>query len=829
MYTNPSSKEKLIVQDDNDYSEFKNYLSGKQYSLNGTTIETDDYIIDLNPKYLDSFKGKKYENPIIYGKDQTENIVAVEVKDDKLWLFKNDDTIECRPLDLWITCAKKPSSKWDTLGGFQHYRYIRHFNTIEEYKETKTKLIQRKFDYFTINNLEENELITKGITLFKGLKVNEVSRLGFDIEADGLVTTSSSMVFTIANTFRKDGIEIKKTFRVDHYDNNPAEMIDDWCKWVREHNPTIMVAHNGFGYDLKYLNHVAKLYGTKLYLGRDGSEVTFSHYAKNYRYDGNSSWEYTDCRVFGRHVVDTAFLAVKYDIGRNFPSWGLKPIIDHLGLVKEGRQFYDASKIRENWKNLVEREKIVEYCSDDGDDCLNLYELMVPSFFYMCQNIPKPFQLMLQGASGGWLNSMMIRAYLQQGKSIAKKSSLAEGEKVSGAISFGMAGIHKNVYKIDIKSMYPSIMRQWKLSDKDKDPDNYFFNLVETFTLERFKNKALHKQTGEQYYDDMQSSQKVFINSLYGMLGAELNYNSYVNADFVTGMGRQIIRKTMVWATGKDVDYWFPEYEFPKDVKYNNILDKIDLTKTHNFVIVNADTDSISFRKNDGAEFTEEEMKSLLKEINSLLPELLEYEDDGYFDKVVVVKAKNYVLKQKGKDKIKYKGSSLTDSKKEPALTEMLKEVIENSLIHEKVDYLDIYNTYLKEVKDIQDINRWAVKKSISEKLFESDRPNETKVIDALKNRPVQVGDKIYLYNDIDGLTPEIKKGEVVIIKKTGEPKMIENRVLRMVEDFEGSYDMFHYVERVYNTMKILENVIDMSRLTKYHLVGNQKKFESLC
>lgn len=825
---NQETREFLTVTDDNDFAELKDYLLGTQYKLNGNTIETDEYIVQVDPKYLPNLVPSKYDNKVIYGKDQTLHIVSAEVKDDKLWLFKADGSIETRALRLWITSVVRPSSKWTRLSGNQHYKYVRWFDSEEEWKDVKQKLRQKRYDFFTCNNVVENQMISEGFTLFKDLKVNDVSRLGFDIEADGLVTTKDSMVFTIANTFRKDGQEIKKTFRVDDYDDNPATMIDDWCKWVREQDPSIMVAHNGFGYDLKYLNHVAKLYGTSLYLGKDGSEAVFSKYEKNYRYDGNSTWAYTDCKIFGRHIIDTAFLAVKYDIGRNFPSWGLKPIIEHLGLVKDGRQFYDASKIRQNWKNLVEREKIVEYCSDDGDDCLNLYEIMVPSFFYMCQNIPKPFQLMIQGASGSWLNTILLRAYLQDGKSIAKKSELKEGEKVSGGISFGISGVHKNVFKIDIKSMYPSIMRQWKLSDKDKDPENHFFNLVETFTLERFKNKALHKQTGEQYYDDMQSSQKVFINSLYGMLGAKLNYNSYSNADFVTGMGRQIIRKTMIWATGKDVENWFSEYEFEKDLKYDSILANLDLQKTHNFVIVNADTDSISFRKQNGEEFTKEEMDNLITEINNILPELIEYEDDGYFDKVVVVKAKNYVLREKGKDKIKYKGSSLTDSKKEPALIEMLREVIEQSLIHEKADYLDIYNKYLKEILDIQDIHRWAVKKSITEKLFSSDRANETKVVDALNGKPVQVGDKVFLYNDIEGLIPEVKKGQVTILKKTGQPKMIENKVLKLVEDFEGTYDKFHYVKRIYDTMNILQNVIDMDRLPKYHLKSNHKKLDEL-
>ena len=73
-----------------------------------------------------------------------------------------------------------------------------------------------------------------------------------------------------------------------------------------------------------------------------------------------------------------------------------------------------------------------------------------------------------------------------------------------------------------------------------------------------------------------------------------------------------------------------------------------------------------------------------------------------------------------------------------------------------------------------------------------------------------------------------MKKGEVVILKSTGRPKMVENNVLRMVDDFEGSYDMFHYVKRVYSTMDILKNVIDMDKLPKYHLKSNRGKLDEI-
>lgn len=150
-------------------------------------------------------------------------------------------------------------------------------------------------------------------------------------------------------------------------------------------------------------------------------------------------------------------------------------------------------------------------------------------------------------------------------------------------------------------------------------------------------------------------------------------------------------------------------------------------------------------------------------------------------------------------------------------------------LSEEKTEKLiKIYEEYVKEVLDIKDISRWCVKKSVTEKLYESSRANETKVVDAIGDKPVQIGDKIFLFNDIDGEIQKVVKGEPVFYKKTGLPNMIPNKVLKLKEDYDGSYDLEHYVDRVYKTVQILENIVDMERIPVYTSVKGKKLLEEL-
>ena len=81
--------------------------------------------------------------------------------------------------------------------------------------------------------------------------------------------------------------------------------------------------------------------------------------------------------------------------------------------------------------------------------------------------------------------------------------------------------------------------------------------MVEFFYNERFEDKKMYKETKDRYYKDMEQAKKIVINSSYGLLGATgLNFNSSDLADFVTKTGRDIIKFTIKWATGKDYETW---------------------------------------------------------------------------------------------------------------------------------------------------------------------------------------------------------------------------------------------------------------------------------
>lgn len=494
---------------------------------------------------------------LLYGKDQTERVVSIEPDGELSEIFTQnpDGTVNSTFVKnkYWLLAHEKLDKHFVRLKGDLHFKWGRQFTDRTEY--SKSKNIYRSKDTYSIYDPKESFMVNKGYTYFKGLNVEDVSILSFDLETTGLdPNLPDAKILLISNTFKFKDKVVRRLFAYDEHETQGA-MLEEWCKWVKEMDPSIMLGHNIFGFDLRYIKGIADKENVQLVLGRNDSNIEFNSYVSKFRKEASMFIEYNKCHVYGRELIDTMFLTIKWDsVNRQLESHALKKVMKQLGLEKEGRVFYDASLIRVNYKDPIEFSKIKEYCKDDSDDSLLLYEKMIPPFFYSARNIPKSFTDIMNSASGSQINSMMVRAYLQDGHSVSKAD---EVKQYQGGVSFGIPGVYKNCWKLDIKSCYPSAILINKLYEKNKDPEAYFYKLCEFFTNERFSYKKLVKETGKQEYKDLDQTAKLFINSLYGFCSAQgLNYNAPEIAALITEYGRNYLNEGVVWATGKELSFW---------------------------------------------------------------------------------------------------------------------------------------------------------------------------------------------------------------------------------------------------------------------------------
>lgn len=744
---------------------------------------------------------------LLYGKDDNKNIVNIEVKDDDVYIYTEKDNkveLETYPMEYFILSAADHNNM-DRLDGNLFFEYKWTSECGKEFKQKKDKIYNLRDQYWYPYQVREMALLNDGMTYFKGLQPKDVSILSFDIESEGLKFYKNSEVYCISNTLRIGGKIIRKVFREDDYKNS-REMIEDWCDWVTAQDPSFICGHNIYIYDLPYLDHVIRLQGGEgLKLGRDNSLMAVPKGMSQFRFDGSRTIAYKKCRIFGREIVDTWYLSMRYDIGREFPSYRLKDIIDNLGMVKEGRVFYDASKVKEGWEIPEEREKIVEYCKFDGDDALALYDLMIPAYFALTRYLPMTLEDVLISASGAQLNNLMIRSYLMKGHSIPSPSDI---DKFQGAFSYGNPGVHKNVFKIDVASLYPSIMRQFKIYDPDKDPLKHLLIFVDFFTDERLENKRLYKETGDEYYNALQAAQKIVINSFYGFMGAQgLHFNYGHGASEVTRHGREILNHAAEYFCGGR--FYIKKGESKVSFK--------QLEDDNEFYITSADTDSIAFKKEKQQKFTKEERDELVSEINEVCREEIGdkiiWEDDGLYDIMVVLKTKNYALKKckedtkKGKSPYVYKGSSIKDKKAEKALIEYKKDILHLFLDNKQDQFIDLYRDTILRTLDIgtekEPIELWGNRKTITKAVLKNDDKVARDVRNACKDIDIQLEDKIVVY-------------------KTNEDD------LKLVENYVNDHNAMHYISRVYASTNIFENIIDMNLIPKYSNAGNKELLKKL-
>lgn len=221
----------------------------------------------------------------------------------------------------------------------------------------------------------------------------------------------------------------------------------------------------------------------------------------------------------------------------------------------------------------------------------------------------------------------------------------------------------------------------------------------------------------------------------------------------------------------------------------------------HNFLLNGADTDSIMFSKSDGAAFSEKEQEQLLEELNSLFEKGINWEHDGIYLKVIYLKAKNYIMWD-GK-KLKTKGSSIRDQKKELALRSFLDEIIWSIIKDEpKENLVEIYDKYLREAMNISEIKKWCSKKTITDKVYTSTRTNETKVKDAIVGTDYKEADKIWVY-------------------------FKEDETLGLMENFDGKYNKKRLLEKLFKTAQVFSSVLDTKTLfINYSLKRNEKMLD---
>jgi len=306
-------------------------------------------------------------------------------------------------------------------------------------------------------------------------------------------------------------------------------------------------------------------------------------------------------RDWNTAIADIFHLVCRYDFSaRKLSGYDLKTAAAEIA----GRQ-REVTLSHDNIHDafLNDTEKFKQYLVDDLRDTWALLETLAPAYYYISNILEYPLWKVFVAGNATLWNHLLCKLYgvdREQGERMADPK-----REYAGGLVVAQTGAFTQCHKIDVSSLYPSIMLQFSVHTR-KDTECYSLAYLHKFTKERLRLKARAKQ-GDKEAEYLQGAFKILINSLYGFLGtAGVAFNDMDAAARVTEIGRELLTR-MIGAL-EDAGYY----------------------------IVEADT--------DGVVFTGPDAERGLEVAQSTLPEGFKLELD-WNDKCVFVSArKNYII-----------------------------------------------------------------------------------------------------------------------------------------------------------------------------------------
>ena len=693
------------------------------------------------------------KNEVLFGHDGTPEIVAVEITAQGAVQISARDGArifsEPMPFHPFILLAGDEAlAGWpgdaqiEILAGESPFNRLAQFRNLRELDEARWFLQKTTgktpsssdAPYWYFNDPLHQYLLRSGKTHFLEMTFGDLRRLQLTIQtycADGFTYSnsarSSDRIVTIGLSDSTGWERIISGTECDE-----AEMLRQFVDEIRRRDPDVIEGHNLLRFDLEYLEARARRHKMALNLGRDGSRLS-GHASRMQLADRTIA--YRKYSVFGRHLIDTWILAQHYDIAtRELASLDLEELARYFGIAGEP-----------TW---VPPDRI-SWCFDHDADALHrcavnhvrttraISETLSPSHFVQAQIFPYSYQEIPLRGNATKIDTLFVREYLHQHHSIPYAD---EGHEVLGGFTeMQFQGTAHRVLHCDVTSLYPSIMLVYHYLPK-KDDLGVFPGLLRDLLSFRVKAKELARAASDDetrvYFNALQSTFKILINSFYGYLGFQMgHFNDFAAANNVTAKGRELIQAAIAWLI------------------------------QNNAKVIEVDTDGIYFVPPESIQ-SEADEERLIAALAATLPTGIDLELDGRYSAMFSYKMKNYALLDE-QGRLRIKGSGLRSRGLELFQREWLEQMLLLLLQDEREKIRALYGRFSEDIERHRRNIFWLAK---TETLQDSLETYQIKIKTKKRNpaapyelalkaqRPYRPGDQISYY--VTGTKAKIKVNE---------------------------------------------------------------------
>jgi DNA polymerase elongation subunit (family B) len=701
-----------------------------------TNIKTLLYGEDPDPRlisvYLKYGHGKKVRSELVECVYRRVDGV-IETTEEKFYpfLFVSE---EC--MDTYGDLYKGLFGDVIKLEGPGHYNHLIWFRSYKNYRTFMSSIKDREEEYWhwykIVGTVETQFLMQKGRTLFKDMAFNDMKRLAIDIEVyapDGFpnVERADQPIIIIAlKDNRGWSMVLHTSEKVEsvegqRYCKDEADMLRKFVSIVRKHDPDVIEGHNIYKFDLPYIARRAKKLDVHTKLGRDNyGELRF--WNSRFR-AAEKDIQYTATDIRGRHIIDTYFAALSYDVvRRNMENYTLKYLAKYFGVARQDREYVDGNQIAQVWDD--DPTTILRYALDDVDETLKISEELSAATFYLTQMVPHSYAKIARSGQSAKIEPLFVREYLRQRHAIPLPEKGVQDH--GGYANIFYRGVVGPILYADVESLYPSIMLNYNIQPESDDLQ-IFQPLLRELTNLRFdwkKQMLSHKKGTDAYrkHEGMQNSAKIVINAFYGNLSTKsFAFNDFSEGERVAVTGQTILKGI------------------------------IDCSHKDGGVVIECDTDGVMFLPPESVKIGDR--KSELAYIESLTertPDGIVVGHDGTYEKMVSFRTKNYVLKSKNGD-VKFKGSAIISRGNEKFVNGFVRQVF-RLLLDENIQGIrDLYMEYRQRiVQKSFDISELAVTKTLKKSLKEYEEGIESEG----KNRMPQYQIAAFLAREGHFVTP---------------------------------------------------------------------------
>jgi DNA polymerase elongation subunit (family B) len=270
--------------------------------------------------------------------------------------------------------------------------------------------------------------------------------------------------------------------------------------------------------------------------------------------------------------------------------------------------------------------------------------------FALAQIAPRRYELLADaGAATGIIDPLLVRAYLRAGMTLPAHQA-GDGTPHSGAaLHLFAAGVAHRVVKADVASLYPSLMRAYRIGPS-RDHLGALLALVDRLVELRLTAKANARQappeSEERYgHEAVSAPMKLVVNSAYGYLaaGGLTQFADVHAANEVTRRGRETLELMC------------------RELAVRGVT------------LLEADTDGVYFAVPEG--WTEGDERRVVADVAAMLPPRVQLEFEGRYAAMLSHEPKNYTL-------LRYDGSfilhgvALRSSRAEPFGEAFLRKAI---------------------------------------------------------------------------------------------------------------------------------------------------------